>query len=649
MKPALIQNILCLTLITLFSLNGFSQLGSESGNKATPAGLIIKFSEQASYSRQQQIISAFPDLLLIDEKTNSLLPKVSFAKFLPGKISDDKITALKKELENLEEIVFVNTLIAMESGHFSAPLGEFYVKLFSKNDYPELEKLAVETQIKILKEYHYMPNVFILSADKNSRGNSKEMAIYFSEKKIFQYASANMMFSLEDCSPNDQLYNRQWSIENTGTSVQFNGTPGADMHVDSAWTITTGDSTIKVAVLDSGVDTAHADLLGNLLPGFDATDTTNNNSKGYPNTNFPEDGHGTCCAGIIAAVANNTIGVAGVAYNCKIIPVKMFYYINPFGSGPLPYSTNQWGLDAINWTWQTANADVVSNSWGIPDSLMSALGIDTVVSNDAINNAVANGRNGKGLPMLFSAGNEPDTFCLWPARTPATIAVAATTMCDELKTISDCSPENWASNHGTGLDISAPGVKIASTDITGLKGFSGGNYYLAFNGTSAACPNAAGVMALILSANKNLTSQQAREVISWSCEKVGGYSYNVSAPYGSWSMELGYGRVNAFKAVQVALGKEEIQKGKEFDFFIYRDNAGKNQIHYKLSSSSNVTIEIFDILGRKLKTISEGIKNAGNYTCPISSNIHPTGIYLVRIMVDENAYGGKFIGESGVF
>ena len=181
----------------------------------------------------------------------------------------------------------------------------------------------------------------------------------------------------------------------------------------------------------------------------------------------------------------------------------------------------------------------------------------------------------------------------------------------------------------------------------GLKGFSGGNYTLTFNGTSAACPNAAGVMALILSVNNNLTAHESREIISWSCEKVGGYSYNTSAPFGSWSMELGYGRVNALRAVQVALGLGEVSKEKEFSFFIYQDPSGKNYLNYQLHSSSSVTIEIFDVLGRNMKTIAEGIKNAGSYQLEVGSSLRANGFYLVRIKVDEKTYSGKFFGGMG--
>ncbi|MBI2966433.1 MAG: S8 family serine peptidase [Bacteroidetes bacterium] len=631
--------IALLLLVILVSRSGITV----SQPKTNPAGIIIKFREGAAFGQQQRIVKNHNQLRLSDEKDNALLPGVSLALFKENNFLESQVDEIIRELEKYDEVLFANPLITTSGGQFSAVLGEFFVRLYSKDDYSKLESLAVATRTKILREYEYMPGVFILSADKFSRGNAREMAKYFSETKFFRYASPNMMFTIDACTANDPYYNRQWSIENTGSPQQYNGTPDADMDVDSAWTITAGDSTIKVAVLDSGVDTLQPDLIENLLPGFDAT---GNNSNGYPNTTYPEDGHGTSCAGIIGAVANNSIGVAGIAHKCKIIPVRIFYYVN-FGGTIVPYSTNQWGADGINWAWQVAGADVLSNSWGIPDSLFTILGIDTAFSNDALNNAIDSGRGGKGLPALFSAGNSPDTFVLWPASLPSTIAVAATTMCDELKTFNDCSPENfWASNHGTGLDISAPGVRIATTDIKGVKGFSGGDYFLSFNGTSAACPNAAGVMALIISANKNITAIQARRIISETCDKTGGYSYNSNLLYGSWSEELGYGRVNAFAAIKSALaGGADLENAQSENtgknFFIFLDEAGMINVHYYLPERGLVSVEIIDVPGRVIATYNKGVQEKGAYIYKIHPKISSPGIFFVRVYAGGVNYGGR--------
>jgi subtilisin family serine protease len=93
-------------------------------------------------------------------------------------------------------------------------------------------------------------------------------------------------------------------------------------------------------------------------------------------------------------------------------------------------------------------------------------------------------------------------------------------MCNQRKSPTSCDAENfWGSNFGTGVDVSAPGVKIYTTDISGTAGYSTGNYTASFNGTSSATPNTAGVVALILSVNPGLTYAQARQILESSCEK----------------------------------------------------------------------------------------------------------------------------------
>lgn len=335
----------------------------------------------------------------------------------------------------------------------------------------------------------------------------------------------------------DPLYPNQWNIANTG---QYGGTVGADMHVADTWCLGYGGIGIKVAVIDEGVDLNHPDLQGRLLAGYDAT---GNNSGGACNAS---DTHGTSCAGIIAE-ASNQIGGQGVAYQSKIIPIRV-------GTGGS--ISDSWAASGINWA-VNHNADILSNSWGggSPSSQVD----------QAIQNAVQNGRSGKGSIVVFAAGNNNDVVS-WPATNTNTIAVGASCECDTRKRSSNVPPVNpnvkldplgtscdgefwWGSNFGVGLDVMAPGVLITTTT-------NGTGYVNNFNGTSAACPNTAAVLALILSVNPNLTQQSARNMLELSCEKVSGYTYqsNVTGqPNGNWSTDAGYGRVNAFGAVARAI------------------------------------------------------------------------------------------------
>jgi subtilisin family serine protease len=354
---------------------------------------------------------------------------------------------------------------------------------------------------------------------------------------------------------NDPLYNYQWSINNQG---YLGGTIDADMDVDGAWPFSTGAG-IKVAVLDEGVDLSHPDLTANLLTGYDAT---GNNSNGAPNENT-DDSHGTNCAGIIASVANNTVGTAGVAYDSKIIPIRIAYTNGyPLGDRRRNWITNDnWIANGINWA-VLNNADILSNSWGG--------GNPSNTITNAIANAVNNGRNYKGCIVLFSSGND-NTNVSYPATLANVIAVGATSMCDERKrSTSNASllsgtnvvpdPNNtscdgeywWGSNYGTNLDVVAPGVNIYTTDISGSAGYDTGDNFSNFNGTSSACPNVAGVVALILSVKPTLTGIQARQILESSTDKISGYVYSSSVsgqPNGTWNNEVGYGRINASKAV----------------------------------------------------------------------------------------------------
>lgn len=356
----------------------------------------------------------------------------------------------------------------------------------------------------------------------------------------------------------DPYYGSQWSINNQG---YLGGTVDADMDVDEAWAFSTG-SGINVAIIDEGVDLTHTDLTSNLLTGYDAT---GNGSNGAPNeTN--NDYHGTACAGIVGAIANNSSGTAGVAYDSKIIPVRIGYTNGyPLGSiyrALIAY--DNWIANGINWAWQNG-ADILSNSWGG--------GSDSSTINNAISNAVNNGRNGKGCLVFFATGNE-NYNVIYPATLENVIAVGATSMCDERKRSTDdanalqnldthpdpngtsCDGEWWwGSNYGNEIDLVAPGVQIYTTDISGTYGRDVGDYNSHFNGTSSACPNAAGVAALILSAKPSLTQQQARTILETSTDKVSGYTYSTTSGHsnGTWNIEMGYGRINAKKALTKAL------------------------------------------------------------------------------------------------
>jgi subtilisin family serine protease len=224
-------------------------------------------------------------------------------------------------------------------------------------------------------------------------------------------------------------------------------------------------------------------------------------------------------------------------------------------------------VDAFKWIIQNGNADVISNSWGGV--------VDYPFLTELIDSVVTYGRNGLGSVVVFSSGNN-STSVEYPALLPNVIAVGAISPCGERKSSTSCDTETtWGSNYGPELNIVAPGVLVSATDRLGTQGYNpddpihpdcGGtiltsdysnqDYTVWFNGTSAACPHVAGVAALILSVNPDLTGQQVRDIIESTAQKVRPdlYTYSTTSghPNGTWNSQMGYGLVNAYAAVQAA-------------------------------------------------------------------------------------------------
>ncbi len=316
----------------------------------------------------------------------------------------------------------------------------------------------------------------------------------------------------------DQYDHLQWSLKNTR---QLWGTSGADIKAVEAWQVSQGSSNTVIAIIDEGVDLGHPDLAGKLVTGYDATGL---GSGGGPSG---DDAHGTNCAGIAAAITNNSLGVAGIARLAKIMPVRIAYS----GADGHWVSTDAQIADGINWA-VNHGADVLSNSWGGGSAA-------TVLTN-AIKNAKTSGRGGKGSVVVVSSGNDNGPVS-YPAYLPEVIAVGALSPCDERKAPTSCDGEYWwGGNYGNELDISAPGVHMYSTDIQGSAGYSSGDYYYDFNGTSSACPVVAGVAGLVLGQCPQMKATDVEKVLKNTADDLGA---------GGWDSQFGYGRVNAYRAL----------------------------------------------------------------------------------------------------
>lgn len=322
------------------------------------------------------------------------------------------------------------------------------------------------------------------------------------------------------------LYSQQYYLKNTG---QNGGIKGVDINAEPAWLITNGSPNITVAVIDDGVDRSHEDFEGRVLPGYTIG---NNNGLGEPqNENlWDEKAHGTACAGIIAA-SNNNFGIRGIASNVNILPVNIVpnetHYIPNYGRLEGFGSTTEIA-EAINWAWK--RADVLSCSW--------SLGSPSNDVNAALDSARTHGRKGLGCIIAFASGNSHPRIqdVSYPANLDGIITVGAI---DKNGNIQDYS------QRGRSMDLVAPSGgspgDIVTTDLMGSRGKSAGNYINDFNGTSAACPQVAGVAALILSVKPDLSWSEVANVLQKTARDLGPKGFDNT---------FGYGLVNAGAAVQ---------------------------------------------------------------------------------------------------
>jgi len=349
--------------------------------------------------------------------------------------------------------------------------------------------------------------------------------------------------------PDDELFAREWHLENTGMlgEVTDGLTQGADARVIAAWKLLDGfgSDQVVVGVIDDGFDLGHPDLANKAVSPWDF-ERNSADVHPAPDPMSPIDGnwHGTACAAV--AVGNAGGGhIVGAAPNARLMPVRMNESLSPD-------LVAQW-FDHM----ADEGAWIVSCSWGAEAEVYP---LPARIAH-AITRCATEGRNGKGCVILFAAGNDrrdiddPPRSQNGLATHPDVMAISACSSRDEFSSYSNFGKDVWvcAPSSGQGAwDITTADVTGTYIDASGRErssGYAAGDYNPHFTGTSSACPLAAGVCALVLSANPELTAAEVRDIVKRTARKIG----PASDYRNGRSVKFGFGCVDAEAAVREAL------------------------------------------------------------------------------------------------
>lgn len=508
----------------------------------------------------------------VDELSNamgcSVKQKIVHYNLAIVEVAEHARSMVKGQMDQQDRIDFTANMFNISGNADEELIMTDEITIQFKEDAVEsaMESVLEEFDLVYIKAVKGIQNCYALKTSPNA-SDVLELTNKILEKEVVEWVEPNVLVKQQNFFvPDDGLFEQQWHLDHNG-GLQL----APDAHVDAtkAWDITKGNRSVVVAIVDDSVDIAHQDLSGpNKIVGprdFRGRDFN-------PSPEDFEENHGTAVAGVAVAEANGT-GVVGAAPDCALMPIRTSGYLDDNS------------IENI-FDWAAENgADIISNSWG-------AAAINFPLSlrqSNAISRAANEGRNGKGCIILFAAGNSnrpvngvvnetgwPNNQYEGPTRWldgfaihPDVIAVSACTSLNKKsaysswgKEISVCAPSNNGHpNIGFSLTYpringSFPGRGIVTTDRLGPSGYSSSDYTNNFGGTSSACPLAAGVAALILSANPELSAAEVRDVLESTADKIIDDSTDpqLGNAFGNYdanghSLWFGYGKVNAYEAV----------------------------------------------------------------------------------------------------
>jgi hypothetical protein len=472
--------------------------------------------------------------------------------------------AQNKIIERENSLYLSNIIVIKLKNQFETELlsSKIVKKLFA----PRINKIINEPVISLNKEERELSKIYLL--EYMSTEDPIVLSAKISKLSYVEWAEPRYIRKITH-EPNDSLYviNLQQNLKSISAS--------------QAWDITKGDTNIVIAIVDTGVDWQHPDLAKNIFHNKNYHPSYPNDVNGWdfgglngtPDNNPKEDYssrnsyHGTHVAGTACAVTNNSIGIASIGYNCKILPVKVTRDDIRDSKG---YPLIVYGFEGIKYA-VDRGAKIINCSWGgYSYSRLEQEAVDYAIS--------------KGVLVVGAAGNEAKTAPFYPASYKGVLSVGWLNTTDDTKSVQ--------ANYGTEIDVMAPGTQILSTwqkDSTNNQLY---NNFL--SGSSMSAPLVAGLAGLVKSKFPDYAPLQIAEQIRMTTDDID--SKNVG-----FERQLGKGKVNAFKAVnqtnvisvratefkfvEHGNGNGVFNSGERFDVFVTLTNF-LNKVNFLRPSAS---------------------------------------------------------------
>jgi len=472
--------------------------------------------------------------------------------------SASDLAALMAQMEKVQtETGFVPELVMYEDG---VERNEFTRRVVTRELMLESDSQATADQaaksagLVFRDAPAYAPGKFLYLAE-----SSPEALAAWTQLEEQKIVSSSLLLARQQSKralPNDPYVSKQWHLK---FANQSGAVAGTDVNIDTVWSYPTAGAGqrgrgIYVGIVDDGLETAHPDLAANVDTSIDK-DWNGNDADPNPGTG---DDHGTACAGNVAAVGNNGVGVSGTAPEAKLVGMRLI----SAAAGD--------AAEAEAMTYHSTVGQIIhilSNSWGPTDNGTTLEGPGTLTL-AALKSAVETGRNGKGTIVTWAAGNGGDVTDNSNydgyANSIYTIAVGA---------FDSQSNQAYYSEPGANLVIcapsngSSPALGITTVDRSGAVGYNTGstpgeisdaNYTQTFGGTSSATPTLSGIIALILEANPNLGWRDVQEIIMRSAKKVNPTDTDWKTPVAPANInhnhKFGAGLIDATAAVTLASG-----------------------------------------------------------------------------------------------